>query len=248
MTLSDINTKISQLTGADTSSSGYPTATRLIDINSWYHKIVETMIYGSQDESDFDDQRNTTYPIKTVPLVAAQRDYSIPVSEKVVSIKRVDVSYDGGTNWYRAQPIDSGVVTEGMGRFTDSTAENTLDGNFSKTEPKYDTKYNALFLYPRAEASDVALGALMKVEWNREITDITSGELTTGTVVPGFDTAFQPMLAYGPAFEYAVVNNLPSAKAYGTILQDYELRLNKVYGSKQKDRELELIPSFESYK
>ena len=206
------------------------------------------MIYGSQDESDFDDQRNTTYPIKTVPLVAGQRDYSIPVSEKVVSIKRVDVSYDGGTTWNRATPIDSGEIAEGMGRFTDTTAGNTLDGNFSKSEPRYDTKYNALFLYPRADATDVANGALMKVEWNREITEITSAEVTTGTLVPGFDSAFHPVLAYGPAFEYATINNLPTAKTYWAILQDYEARLNKVYGSKQKDRNYQLVSEYQSYK
>lgn len=248
MTINDINTKISQLTGADTSTSGYPSATRLIDINNWYHKIVSTMIYGSQDESDFDDQRNTTYPIKTVPLVAAQRDYSIPVSEKVVGIKRVDISYDGGTTWNRATPLDSNEIIDGIGRFSDTTAENTLDGNFSKSSPKYDTKYNALFIYPRADATDVANGALMKVEWQREITEITSGDVSTGTLVPGFDSAFHPILAYGPAFEYATVNNLPSAKSFFAILQDYELRLNKVYGSKQKDRDLQLAGSFENYK
>lgn len=206
------------------------------------------MIYGSQDESDFDDQRNTTYPIKTVPLVAGQRDYSIPVSEKVVSIKRVDVSYDGGATWNRATPIDSSEIAEGMGRFSDSTAESTLDGNFTKSEPRYDTKYNALFLYPRADATDVANGALMKVEWNREITEITSAEVTTGTLVPGFDSAFHPVLAYGPAFEYATINNLPTAKTYWAILQDYEARLNKVYGSKQKDRNYQLVSEYQSYK
>lgn len=248
MTISEISTKLSQLTTSDVSSSGYPTATRLIDINSWYHKIVSTMIYGSQDESDFDDQRNSTYPIKTVPLVADQRDYSIPVSEKVVAIKRVDISYDGGTTWNRATPLDSNELEQGMGRFTDTTAENTLDGYFTKSAPKYDTKHNALFIFPRATTADVTAGALMKVEWQREITEITSGEVTTGTLVPGFDSAFHPMLAYGPAFEYATINNLPTAKSYGIILQDYEARLNKVYGSKQKDREIQLNGAFENYK
>jgi len=247
MTINDINSKISQLTGADTSSSGYPSATRLIDINNWYHKIVSTMIYGSQDESDFDDQRNTTYPIKYV-VMTTQRDYSIPVSEKVVAIKRVDISYDGGTTWVRATPIDSGEIEEGMGRFTDTTAENTLDGNFTKSNPRYDTKHNALFVYPRADATDVSNGAVMKVEWQREITEITSGDVSTGTLVPGFDSAFHPMLAYGPAFEYATVNNLPSAKSYFTILQDYEIRLNRVYGLKQRDRQITLNPDLQSYK
>ncbi len=247
MTLSEINSKISQLTGADTTSNGYPTANRLIDINSWYHKVASTMIYGSQDESDFDDQRNTTYPMKYVVLTT-QRDYSIPVSEKVVGIKRCDVSWDGGNTWYRAEPIDSAEIPEGMGRFTDTTAETTLDGNFEKTAPRYDSKYNAIFLYPRATTEDVANGAVMKLEWNREVTPFTSGELTTGTEVPGFDTAFHPILAYGPAFEYAVINNLPLVKSLFGVLQDYEARLQKVYGLKQRDRELTLNADLPSYK
>lgn len=247
MTLGEINTKITQLTGADTTSNGYPSANRLIDINSWYHKVASTMIYPSQDESDFDDQRNTTYPIKYVTLTT-QRDYSIPVSEKVVGLKRCDISWDGGTTWYRATPIDSTEIEQGTGRFSDTTAENTLDGNFSKTAPRYDSKYNAIFIYPRATADDVAAGAIMKLEWNREVTPFTSGELTTGTEVPGFDSAFHPILAYGPAFEYAVINNPPLAKSLFSVLQDYEARLQKAYGLKQRDRELQLNADLPSYK
>lgn len=247
MTLGEINSKITQLTGADTTSNGYTSANRLIDINNWYHKVVSTMIYSAQDESDFDDQRNTTYPIKYVTLTT-QRDYSIPVSEKVVSLKRCDISWDGGVTWHRAKPIDSKELEIGMGRFTDTTAENTVDGNFDKTEPRYDSKYNAIFIYPRATDTDVANGAVMKLEWNREVTPFTSGELTTGTEIPGFDTAFHPILAYGPAFEYTVVNNPSLAKSIAVVLQDYEARLQKVYGLKQKDRDLFLNPSISSYK
>ena len=248
MTLSEINTKISQLTGADTTSNGYPSANRLIDINSWYHRVASTMIYPSQDESDFDDQRRTTYPIKYVTLVAGQRDYPIPVSEKVVALKRCDISWDGGATWYKAEPIDSSEIPEGMGRGSDTAAENTLDGNFDKTQPRYDSKYNAIFTYPRATASDVASGALMKLEWLTEMTPFTSAELTAGTEVPGFDTAFHPMLAYGPAFEYNQINNPALAKTQFTVLQNDEAKLNKIYGLKQKDRELTLQAELPSYK
>lgn len=248
MTLSEINTKISQITGATATTDGYPTATRLIDINSWQHKVVSTMIYGSQDESDFDDQRNTTYPEKTTPLVAGQRDYSIPVSEKVVAIKRVDVSWDGGTTWYRAEPIDSNEIPYGIGRNSDTAAQNTLDGNFEKTSPKYDTKANAIFLYPRPTQADEDAGALVRVQWQREITEFTSAELTTGTVVPGFDSAFHPMLYLGPSLEYCMANNLPQTKNIASMLQDLEARLVRVYGSKQKDRDYQIVGINENYK
>ncbi len=47
----------------------------LIDINLWYQNIV-AMILESQDDSNFDDIRQTTYPVATRPLIATQRDYA----------------------------------------------------------------------------------------------------------------------------------------------------------------------------
>ena len=241
MITSEINTKISQLTGADTSSTGYPTATRLIDVNLWQHKVL-TMIMGSQDESDFDDQRNTTFPNKTVPLVANQRDYGIPVSEKVVAIKRVDVSWDGQT-YYRAEPIDSGEIQTGIGP-AGTTQETTLDAKFSRTSPRYDSKNNSILIYPRATQAEVTAGAKIRIEWVREMTEHTAFD----TTVPGFDSAFHPILAYGPSFEYCNANNLPQAKSIWTVLQDYEARLIKIYGSKQKDRDYQLVAYNQNYK
>lgn len=246
MTLSEINSKISQLTGADTTTSGYATANRLIDINLWQHKIL-TMILNSQDESDFDDQRNITYPFKYLSLVADTRDYSIPVSEKVVAIKRVDITYDG-TTWYKAEPIDSGEILEGVPLSTETAAEAQLDILFDKSAPRYDAKYNSIFIYPRPTSGDVANGAQMKVEWVREITEFTSGEFTTGTAVPGFDSAYHPILAYGPAFEYCNSLNLPQTKTLWAVLQDYEARLRRTYGEKQKDRTYQLTAEYQSYK
>jgi len=244
MTLADINTKISQLTGAD-ATSGYLTANRLIDINLWQHKVV-TMIMDSQDDSDFDDQRNTTFPNKTSPLVAGQRDYSIPVSEKVIAFKRVDITYDG-TNWYRATAIDSLEIPIGIGT-AGSTQETTLDGRFSKTAPRYDVKNNSILVYPRATQAEVDAGAKIRIEWVREMTEYSSSDLTTGTIVPGFDSAFHAMLAYGPSFEYCNANNLPQAKSIWAVLQDYEIRLNKNYGAKQKDRDYQFQSFNENYK
>lgn len=246
MTLGNIDTKITQETGADTSSTGYPSATRAIDINSWKH-IVQTMIRDSQDESDFDDQTNSTYPIKYLSLVAAQRDYSIPVSEKVVGVKRIDITYDG-VNYVRATPIDSGEIIEGMGLSTDSTQESTTDGQYSTNAPSYDFKYNAVFIYPRATTAQVNAGAKMKIEWEREMVEYTTSDLTTGTAVPGFDSAFHPFLYLGPSYDYAMVNQLPQAKGLKERLNELEARLRRHYGSKEKDRDMVVKSAVQSYK
>lgn len=246
MNLQDINTKISQETGADTSSTGYPNATRVIDINSWKH-LVQTMIRDSQDESDFDDQSLSTYPIKYVAMVAGQRDYSIPVSEKVVGIKRVDITYDG-VNYVRALPIDSGEYEEGLGRLSDTTQENTTDGNFSTNAPRYDFKYNSVWVYPRANTAQVAAGATIKIEWEREMVEYTTSDLTTGTAVPGFDSAFHPFLWAGPSYDYCRTNNLPQAKGLKEKLVELEARLRRHYGSKAKDRDMTIKSYVQSYK
>jgi len=245
MTLGDILIKARNLTGTDTSS--YTNANALIDINLWLQKVVG-MIFDSQDESDWDDQRNTTYPIKTAPLVASQRDYTIPVSEKVLKIKDVSITYDG-TNSYRATPIDLtdysaiGNATSAM-----TTQNTTIDSYFAKTAPSYDYKFNSIWIYPTANASDVAAGAKIIIEWFRQATEFTSAELSTGTVVPGFDDTFHAILAYGPAFEYAESKQLPQAKQIGAVLADYEARLRKQYSVKQGDRKYQLQQDYQSYK
>lgn len=248
MTLGDILTKARNLTGTD--SNSYTNANALIDLNLWLQKIVG-MIFDSQDESDWDDQRNSDYPIKKTSLVASQRDYRIPVSEKVLKIKDLTIYYDG-VNGYRATPIDL-TEFEDLGNApsnaTGGTTQNAkIDAYFSRTTPGYDYKYNSIWLYPTCTATDVSAGAFMLIEWFRQATEFTSAELSTGTVVPGFDDTFHAMLAYGMAFEYASSKQLPQLKQIQPILADFEARLRKQYSVKQGDRQYQLKQSYQNYK
>lgn len=217
----------------------------LIDINIHYQRIVD-MIFESQDSTDFDDARNTNYPIMTTPMVAGQRDYPIPVSYGVLKIKRVDVTYDG-SNWFRATPFDDGVPQWGMGNSTNE------DANFIQQAPQYDIKYNALFLYPLATASNVSASATIRIEWERNITPFTqaadyiSSTMSTSTSVPGFDAPFHPMLAYGAAYEYANANNLPQLVNIKNDLGDWEARLRTAYGRRDLDIQLAFRPGYDSY-
>jgi hypothetical protein len=168
-------------------------------------------------------------------MVAGQRDYTMPVSEKVLKIKRVDITYDG-TNWYRASLFDDGVFPYGMGNDT------SVDTNFIKQAPQYDVKYNSLFIYPLAAASDVAAGAAIRIEWDRQIQVFTSSDYTTdpndSTVVLGFDDPFHPIVAWGAAFEKATADQLPNLGTIQTGLQDWEQRLRVAYGNKVRDASL----------
>ncbi len=239
MTLGDIALKARFLTSTDTTS--WPDNVLLIDINNWYQKVV-SMILESVDDSDFDDARRTNYPVQTTPLVAGQRDYTMPVSEKVLKIKRVDVTYDGNT-WYRAEPIDSGSVEFGLGNDTKT------DANFTQIMPRYDIKYNSLFIYPLASAADVAAGASMRLEWSRQIMPFTSSDytsvLTDSTVVPGFDDPFHPMLVEGPALDFGRTKVYPQVEDWEKSLADWEVRLRTAYGRKDLDTRLRLEMAYD---
>ena len=236
MTLGDVATKARFLTSTDTTS--YPDANLLIDINLWQNKIVSA-IYESVDESDFDDARRTNYPVQTTPMIAGQRDYTMPVSEKVRKIKRLDITYDG-VNWVRATPFDDGERNFGLGNDT------ITDSHFSTAAPRYDVSYNSFFVYPMATASQVSAGAAVRAEWSRDIQPFTTSDysvvLTDSTVVPGFDDPFHPMLAEGAALEYGRARSYPQVPDWEKSLADWEVRLRQAYGKKDLDRRLSLKP------
>lgn len=243
MILSEINQKITDLTGVDTGA--YTSASRLVDINIWYQKVV-SMILDSQDEADFDDMRQTSYPIITTPLTA-NRDYNIAQTYNFLKIKDLTVFYDGVTG-YRAKPMDDTDYNIGIGTST-STLQNTkIDSYFSRTNPKYDLKFNSIWLYPIALPADIASSGFMAIEYFRSPVEFTSGDLSTGTASPGFDITFHAMLAYGPALEYCESKTLPQTESVRAKLLEYESRLRQQYGSKQLDRHISLQPDYVDYK
>lgn len=234
MTLGDIANKARALTHTDTTS--YTAANLLIDINIWYVKIVSAIL-ESMDEAEFDDIRNTNYPIQTTPMIAVQRDYTMPVSEHVLKLKRVDVTYDG-THWFKAEPLDDGEFPYGMGSDTE------VDASFIREYPRYSFKFNSIWLYPMPQATDVAAGGLIRAEWDRNVITFVSSDYTTdpndSTVIPGIDPTFHPMLSAGAALEKAKADGLPQLTTLQQEVADWEVRLRVAYGRKEKDRRLAL--------
>lgn len=208
------------------------------NINHWYHQVV-AMILQSQDEWDFDDANNTDYPILTTPLVADQRDYTIPTSEKILKIKRVDICYDGtGNTCYKAEPFDSNESGLGLGNDTET------DARYSKNKPKYDIVGNSIWIYPRANAANVANGGVIRMEWTREITEFVAGDTTKE---PGFDEPFHRMLSLGASFDYLLTRDVERSGNIKKLLEEYEKRLKQYYGSKQTDRNYLLKPAYVNY-
>jgi hypothetical protein len=240
MTIAEILSKTRQRTNTDTNS--YTNATFLIDVNIALQKVA-SMIHDSQDESDYDDVNYTDYPSFTTPLTT-NRDYSIAQSEGVISIKKVSVSYDN-VYWYDATPLDSSEVPSAPSAAT--SANTSIDAEFSKEFPRYDVKYNSVFLYPKPVQADVDAGGSIYIEWTRDAQPFSSGEITTGTKIPGIDTAFHPLLFLLPAYDYCLSKGKQQTSALLAEIQDYEARLRIQYGKKVKARKGSLTASSVDY-
>lgn len=258
MNIGDINTYVSFRANTDTTQ--YSAANRLISTNRWMHKVW-SMILASQDEWDVDDINTTaTYPTATRAL-AARRDYAFSTALwqligkeggaagsaaaiNPLKIKRVDVSYDGST-YVPVTPIDEAQIDVGLGNDTNT------DAAFSRTTPRYDIRDNSLWLYPAPLAADVTAGGKLRITIQREPLEFSSAEVTTGTKEPGFDEAFHVMVALGMIFDWCSAKGGTSPvlsalkRDAWTELQDYEVRLKQYYGSKQLDRHYALGSAFD---
>ena len=217
-----------QISGDATSLAEF---TRLINVN--YHKVV-TMIFASMDEWDFDDINlaNTGF-MKTYNLVSGTQTITLPASDKILKIKRAEITYDG-SNWVRLNPMD---INE-YGGTSDAT---TVGDNFSQAEPYYDVHGNYVFLYPIPNA---AVTGGLKLWVSREIDEFTTSDTTQE---PGIDEPFHEMIAIGASLDYAFAHGLAAANALAAKFVDYESRIKQYYGSKQADRAIVLKPSDVNY-
>lgn len=232
MTIADINSYVSFR--ANTNTTEYSAANRLISTNRWYEKVV-SIILDSLDGWDFDDSNKTDYPIATTNLVANQQDYTLPSG--LMKVKRVEITYDG-VNWYRCVAMD---LNERFGA-TDSTTVNSV---FQTTKPFYDLDGFALKLYPIPTAN---VTAGLKIWYAREPAEFTSAEVTTGTKEPGFDKPFHLMIPLGICYDWFVAKKLwPEAQAVQSELADYEQRIRSQYGKKQTDDSYHFKSAFINY-
>jgi len=208
-------------------------------INAHYHKVV-SMILEAQDESDFDDGNHSDFPIITTDLVALQPDYSIPLSEKVIQIKRAEITYDG-TNYERLNPIDINEISS-------PTNATTIGDEFETDKPFYDFQYGSLFLYPIPQ-SNVTGG--LKLWVTREVLEYsgvagpTAGEVDNADE-PGFDENYHRMISLGASLDWILVNQPKNTNLIRSIKEEllaYEVRLKNHYGRKLTDRVMKIKSS-----
>lgn len=200
-----------------------------------YDLVIEIM--KSQDEFDWDDFSKTDYPIGYASLTT-NRDYTFPASLGFLTIKRLDISWDG-TNYYQATPIDSAEMKFGLGN------ADTEDSYFSLTEPRYDPKANGFWLYPRATSAQVAAGAKFRIEFTREFTEFSSSDTTDE---PPIDRPFHDLVAIGAALKWAVMKDATRAQNLKTLYEEGLMKLRTYYGRRNTDSQLLFNPMIDSYR
>lgn len=235
MTISDINNYVSFR--ANTNTTEYSTANRLINTNRWYHKVAD-MIVDSSDDITWDDFNQSGEAIITKTLVANQKYVQLAATDEILRVQRVEVSYDG-TNWYKAEPINQGEIASTINLAAD------INNVFATTKPYYELRGLFLYLYPVPTANGTNQ---LKIWVKREADEFTSAQVSTGTREPGFDEPWHVMIALGMAYDWFVAKKLfNDATLLQNELTDYENRLRRAYGKKDEDRHYELKAAFENY-
>jgi len=209
------------------------------NINEALYELV-TELMRSIDSFDWDDVNYTSnYPIGTAALTT-NRDYTLPASLKFLTLKRLDITYDG-TNWYRATSIDSSEIKTGLG---DSNNATTEDKFFETTSPRYDPKSDGFWLYPKATQAQVDAGAKFRIEFTREFNEFSSSDTTQE---PPLERPFHDLVAVGASIKWAVMKDQVRAQNLNTLyLQGLE-KMKQYYGRRNTDAQLIMNPEIPSY-
>lgn len=215
MTIADIVSSVYKKT--KTNATSFVAADMLIAINSAYRRVV-SLILQSDGRWQWDDANNTDLPIATATITSGQQDYALAVAH--IKVLRVEVKGDGGTYFSKLDPID---VADG---------EFIIDNTTVGPPQYYDVLGNSIFLYPIPNYTQTAS---LKVYFQRGPDEFTSGQVTTGTKIPGFNSLYHDLIPLWVAHEYCIENGLPSANGYMNEITYKEKQLVEDYSRRNKD-------------
>jgi hypothetical protein len=225
MTISDIVSKTYFLT--KTNSSSFTAADMLILINNAYERVA-SLIISVDGRWQWDDTNNTDLPIATTALVANQQDYSLASTH--LEITGIELK-DSTGNWIPLIPIDQNDI-----KYNLSTTDFLKDAGIPQY---YDKLGMSLFLYPKPNYSQAAS---LKIRYQRAPALYTSGEVTTGTKQPGFNSLYHDLIPIWVSYEYAFANGMNTANKFLEEINRKEEALKSDYQLRSKDENLSIRP------
>lgn len=205
------------------------------NINTYYER-VNSWIWESTGDWEYDDSNATTLPIATTNLIIGRSDYEIPTNAQ--RLERVEV-LDVDGNYSLILPIDK------------SQFRRTAMSELYKTPgmPKfYDSIGRSIILYPAPGSGYVTTQDGLKVYVSRKIIKFTP---SNSTQEPGFDEDFHSILALGASLMYAIgympndVNRINNIRA---DLRAMIKELKAFYGSRHRDFSTKINPKRRNYR
>lgn len=222
MTLSQIQSKIYFLT--KTNSTSFTNATMLVLLNNAYERVA-SLIMQTDSRWQWDDNNNTNFPIATTNLVSDQQDYELATTH--LKIHRVECAVDSSaSNWNVLDIFDYQNENESL----------TYLSTQSGIPYRYDQIGASIFLYPKPNFN-CTNG--LKVYFQRGPLLWTSSDLTTGTILPGFNSLYHDLIALWVAYEYALANGLKNINAIFAEIDRKEKSLKDDYNTRNpSDRKI----------
>jgi len=218
MTITDIINKTYFYT--KTNAVSLPTANMLLLVNNAYERVA-SLIMKSDGIWEYDDSNQTDLPIATTALVNGQKDYTLYTDH--IAIERVEMLNPDGTTWRLLQPIDMKDI--------DHQALEAYKG-IPGTPTEYDKIGETIFLYPTPNYSQPAS---LKLYFQRSPILFSTGDVTAGTKIPGFNSLYHDLIPLWASYDYAIANALPNASALFAEIQRKEIALVEDYSRRNKD-------------
>ncbi len=220
MTYPEITADVDFFCGS--TSASYPLVDKARNVTQAYHDVAR-LIWQSADSWEYDDSNKTDLPIAVTDLVHNQQDYTLPSTAQ--RIHRIEI-LDSSSNYQKLDPIDNIDVDIAMSEYNESAGLPLY----------YDLIGRSVFLYPKPSSAYATTTNGLKVYFDRDVTEFTSGSTTT----PGFAPQFHRLLSIGAALDFekdpSQVNLLLSMK------DRMEKGLIKFYGQRMVERRGSIQP------
>lgn len=207
----------------ETDTTTYPIVPFMRSANAWSRKAV-FWIWKADASWEFDDSSHSDLPIATTTLVDNQQDYSIPT--EALDILRIEV-LDTNGDYQMIPQTDKARIGTGM----------TEHYGTAGMPVEYDLIANSIFLYPKPDTSKVTATKGLKVYLSR---DIDAFVITDTSQEPGFNKSFHELVAYGPAYDFAIANGIvnkmnvlrPEIERVKKGIEAYHAKRSKDFGTK----------------
>jgi hypothetical protein len=160
------------------------------------------------------------------------RDYTFAVNENILEWERVDVSYDG-SEFYRAQPIDTTELGFGVGG-------GALDDRFNQSDPRYDVRGNQLLLFPKGDQDAVDAGGELRLEWARAPKEFAL-DGTDDSEEPFVPRPFHNDVAVRASYDWAKIKKSENGSLLSRLeadIKESKRRIENYYSSRNNDREM----------